>query len=99
MPLQLPGFRIPGVVMERRELKTQKENKVWAHLLKVQAMGGTYECTVGLDGEAVFAKFAKGNEVVVYGGFEFFNGAAKFKADLALTPAEDAKVNPHYYKS
>jgi hypothetical protein len=71
----IPFFQIPGVVGEYRELKT-KQGAVWSHLVKVVAMGGTFELQT--TDEKLAKSVAVGLPVIAKGHFETFNGHWKF---------------------
>lgn len=68
----IPSFTIPGIISEKRELKTNDGGKIWAYALKIMAMGGLYEVTT--KDEALWKKHGDGEDVVVTGRFEFFKG-------------------------
>ena len=74
-PLSIPSFQVPGIVSEYRELKT-KQGSTWCHVLKVVAMGGTFELQT--TDEKLAKSVAVGQSVVAKGRFEVFNNAWKF---------------------
>lgn len=74
-PLSIPSFQVPGIVSEYRELKN-KQGSTWCHMLKVVAMGGTFELQT--TDEKLAKSVAVGQYVVAKGRFEVFNNAWKF---------------------
>jgi hypothetical protein len=74
-PSSIPFFQVPGIVAECRELKT-KQGSTWCHLVKVVAMGGTFELQT--TDEKLAKSVEVGQSVVAKGAFETFNGSWKF---------------------
>lgn len=70
-----PFWRIPGTVVECRELKTKKDNSVWAYSVKIMGMGGVYDLQTR--DPSLFAQAGEGMTVVAEGRFEQFNGGIK----------------------
>ena len=71
----VPSWQVPGIVGEVRELSTKDGKRVWAHSIKIVAMGGTFEMQT--PDEAVAKQFGSGQQVVASGRFETFQGALK----------------------
>lgn len=69
------GWNATGVIAERRELKSQKDQKVWRHVFRVTTLGAEFEAIVTPE---VFARHGEGEMVVMDGTFRFFNGKAEF---------------------
>ena len=66
-PLSIPSVQIPGTVSECRELKT-KHGNIWCYVLKVVALGGTFELQI--TNEKLAKSVAVGQSVVAKGRFE-----------------------------
>ncbi|MDA8375603.1 MAG: hypothetical protein M0Z50_00750 [Planctomycetia bacterium] len=80
----IPFFQVPGIVAEYRELQT-KQGKTWCHLVKVVAMGGTFDLQT--TDEKLAKSVAVGQNVVAKGAFEIFNGSWKFIVKEFQKPA------------
>ena len=89
------GFQIGwsgvGVIREVRELKT-KAGKVWAHGVKLDVMGGTYELTT--QNEALAKQCGAGAVVKVSGGFELYQNFLKLRLESveSCDPAKPAEA-------
>lgn len=79
-----------GVLKERRELRTKKDNSVFKRLFKVAGLGDTFEVEVTPE---VFAKYAEGETLVCRGRFAFYNGQAQFVAQEVRSSTEAPKNN------
>jgi hypothetical protein len=69
--LEKPTWSMVGVLSEKRELKTKKD-EVWAYSLKLMALGGMYSVTT--KDKALFDRAAEGEVVQMTGTFEQYNG-------------------------
>lgn len=74
MHVTLPTWNMVGIVQEIRGL-TDKHEKVWMHVCKVAAVGGTFELQTR-DGDK-FKKVGEGMTVQASGTFDEFNGSLK----------------------
>ena len=68
------SFAMEGIVSEVRELKT-KEQRVWAHSVKVATLGATFELTT--KDPALVMGLKPGSPYQFVGSFEHYNGAVK----------------------
>lgn len=82
--MNLPTWSISGVLMEARELRTSKDNKIFAYVLKVAAMGGTYELQTR--DPNIFNAHGAGTQVNCTGTFEQYNGQLR----LSVVTVQDA---------
>lgn len=80
----IPSWRIPGTVVECRELRTKKDNSIWAYSVKVLGMGGVYDLHTKDPG--LFGKAAEGMVVIAEGRFEQYNGGIKLVASAFIDP-------------
>ena len=76
--LELPTTKIPGIATEKRELRSSKTNEVFAYMVKVQALGLTYD--VRVPGEA-FGKINEGDTIIAHCRHESYMGNVQFIAD------------------
>jgi hypothetical protein len=87
MPV-LPSWSIPGLVSECRELKTKDQKRTWAYSVKVIAFGGTFE--VQTQNEDLYKSVGQGEQVILRGHFEQFNGVPKLILSAVERPGEAA---------
>lgn len=73
--LVMPSWKITGTVLEKRELKSKSTQAVWAYVLRVAAVGGTYELQT--TDKATFDLVQVGETRPFGGRFDSFNGAVK----------------------
>lgn len=74
---KLPSWSIEGVCTEARPLVSKKDNKIWAYMIKIMAMGGVFELTTR--DEALFKHFGEGGIFSCTGTFGQFQGAVRFE--------------------
>jgi len=72
--LDKPVWNMCGVISEKRELKTKKD-EVWAYSIKLMALGGMYSVTT--KDKTLYEKACEGEVVKLYGTFEQYNGAVQ----------------------
>lgn len=73
-----------GILTEKRELKTKKD-QVWAYSLKLMALGGMYSVTT--KDSTLFSRAGEGETLTLVGTFEQYNG----QVQLVLSMIENAE--------
>lgn len=83
------GWAISGVVVERRELKSEK-NATWrGYVVKVATLGMTAEVTVTPE---LFSQIADGSAVSFKGRFEDNKGYLRLVATDLVTPTSKGRA-------
>ena len=81
--LAKPSWTMIGVLSEKRELKTKKD-EVWAYSLKLMALGGMYSVTT--KDLTLYSRAGEGEILTLTGTFEQYNG----QVQLVLTMIESS---------
>ncbi len=90
--MKLPRWTLPGVITDKRELKTKKDDSVWAYSIKIAAIGGTYE--VKTRAKALYDKMGVGEEITCTGTFEQYGGNLQLALTDLIDPAAAPKIQP-----
>lgn len=89
---KIARWTVPGVVAEARPLRTTKTNEIWAYVIKVMAIGGTYEVQTRSAG--LFGLVGAGAEVVCAGGFEMFANALRLTLETLEIDGKTFRADP-----
>lgn len=82
--MKLPSWTIEGIISDKRELKTKKD-EVWAYSISVTAMGGLFQAKT--KNKDLYARIGEGEHLVLTGTFELYNGQPQLQL-TAVTTAE-----------
>lgn len=81
--MRLPSWTVEGIVSDKRELKTKKD-EVWAYSISVTAMGGVFSCRT--KNKELFHRIGEGEHVVATGTFELYQGNPQLQLSGVTTP-------------
>lgn len=72
--LNRPSWNMTGVLTDKRELKTKKD-ETWAYSLKIMALGGMFSVTT--KDRKLYDQVGEGEDVTLTGTFEQYNGSVQ----------------------
>jgi hypothetical protein len=84
--MNLPSWSIEGIVTDKRELKTKKD-EVWAYAISITAMGGVFSCRT--KNKKLYERAGEGEQIVANGTFELYQGNPQLQLMTLGSPIEE----------